>query len=376
MNPSNEPLSLCVGRWLGFDVRIHILLPIVVLSSLLLTKDFNGIPIESESVITTDGLLIPHTLGGVDARLVCLAIGVLFFSVSLQEVARLIAAKRVGGDATSLVLGPIGGLTKIHLPADPPAHLLTGLIGPSVSVIFMLIAGFLLALNGDSKVLQLLFSPLDPNIVYPATGVGLLSLKLICQLVLWINCCLFLINLLPVDPCAGAEILRGVLWPVVGRSTATSATSHVAIGAAVLLAISSALLVGNTPNGDLVPNWFPLALASVFLLFSGRNILPSKNYDVGLEIDSFDSDDEIWLTDLIEEDHAAVLVENIQDKQQDAIDRKRREREANEDARVDAILARLHGSSFENLSEEERAFLKRASRRYQRRRGVTEDKLL
>ena len=116
---------------------------------------------------------------------------------------------------------------------------------------------------------------------------------------------------------------------------------------------------------------------SLFLLYAGRNILPAKNYDSGLAIDKFDSDDEVWLTgDWVEEDHAAVLVENIQDKQQEAIDRKRREREANEDARVDAILARLHGSSFENLSEEERAFLKRASRRYQRRRGIADDKLL
>ncbi len=371
MNPAYERLSLCVGRWRGTDVRVHILFPVIALSSLLLTMDFNRIHAEAKSVLTIEGVLIPHTFGGVDVRLVCLALGVLFGSVAIHEIVRMIAARRVGGHATSLVLGPLGGLSRIHLPADPPAHLLTGLAGPSVAMILMVIAGCSLAIGGDRSVLQLILSPLNPEFAYPAPGSSLFSLKLIGQLVVWINCCLFLIDLLPVDPCAGAEILRGVLWPVVGRNTAAYATSHIALGGAILFAISSAVLVRQANQGALIPGWFPLALAAVFLLYAGRGNLPPKNYDVGLAIDEFDSDDEIWIAgDWVEEDHAAVLVEHIQDKQQEALDRKRREREAHEDARVDAILARLHGNSFENLSEEERAFLKRASRRYQRRRGT------
>lgn len=374
MNPSNERLSLCVGRWRGIDVRVHILFPVLALSALLLTKDFNRIHAEAESVITTEGYLIPLTFGGANTRLVCLALVVLFVSVALHEIVRLLAVRRVGGHATSLVLGPIGGLSRIHLPADPPAHLLTGLAGPAVAAILMVLAGCGLAFGGDRSVLQLLFSPLNPEIAYPEQGTSIFSMKLLGQLVVWINCCLLLVDILPVDPCAGAEILRGVLWPVVGRNTAAYATSHVALGGAVLLGIASAVLVGQANPDALVPAWFPLALAAVFLLYAGRGNLPSKNYDAGLAIDELDSDDEVWIAgDWVEEDHAAVLVEHIQDKQQEALDRKRREREANEDARVDAILARLHGSSFENLSEEERAFLKRASRRYQRRRGTADD---
>jgi len=68
-----------------------------------------------------------------------------------------------------------------------------------------------------------------------------------------------------------------------------------------------------------------------------------------------------------------VLVEHLQDKQQEVIDRKRREREANEDARVDVILMRLRKTSFEQLSEEDRATLKRASRRYRERRAEHSD---
>ncbi len=367
MNSSNERSSLCVGRWRGCDVRIHILFPVVALSALLLLKDFDRSFVTAEGL----GLLI------VDARLVCLALGILLVSVALHEIARVIAARRVGGHASSLVLGPLGGLSRIHLPADPPAHLLTGLAGPCATVILIGLAGCGLFLAGDRNILQLMLNPFDPDIIYPTSGARLFTLKLIAQLVVWINCCLFLVDILPVDPCAGAEILRGVLWPVVGRNTAAYATSHVALGGALLLGIASALLVGQTNPGALFPAWFPLALAAIFLLYGGRNITLPKNYDVGLAIDEFDSDDEVWVTgNWIEEDHATVLVEHIQDKQQEALDRKRQEREANEDARVDAILARLHGSSFENLSEEERAFLKRASRRYQRRRGSSGDKPL
>ena len=68
------------------------------------------------------------------------------------------------------------------------------------------------------------------------------------------------------------------------------------------------------------------------------------------------------------EDREAVLIERFQDRQQVTLEQKRFEQEANEDARVDAILARLHQCTLEELSEEERAVLKRASRRYRQRR--------
>jgi hypothetical protein len=122
-------------------------------------------------------------------------------------------------------------------------------------------------------------------------------------------------------------------------------------------------------SSGIVPTWFPLSLAALFLLFGGSRTAHERRYDVELAIDEFDSDDEVWISgDWIEEDREAVLVEHRQDKQQEVIDRKRREREANEDARVDAILARLNHIGFDQLSDEDRAVLKRASRRYRQRR--------
>ena len=296
------------------------------------------------------------------------AVLVLLLSVAIHELVRVVAATRVGGYVHAINLGPVGGMTRLHLPADPPAHLIVGMVGPMTFFVLMIAAGCGLALAGNSDVPQILLHPNSPPIDM-ATALTTTPYK-VGQLVVWINWCLLLVSLLPIDPCAGAEIIRGVLWPMVGRATATTVTSHIALAAAFFSALVSLVLFQRFPSVGLVPSWLPFAVGSVFLFFGGSRTAYLKRYDVGLPFDEFDSDDEEWLIQEWEEDdRAAVLVEHLQDKQQEALDRKRREREAHEDARVDAILARLRDSSFDQLSEEDRTILKRASRRYRQRRS-------
>lgn len=340
---SSEIWSLCIGRWRGVEVRLHILLPVIALVGLLLAL---------QTKIATPPVI-------------AWALVVLVVSVAWHEVVRVIAAARVGGHADAIVLGPVGGWTKLHLPVDPPAHIATALAGPMTFFVLMVVAGCGLALAGDQHVLRLL-NLCNPPIDWLATSDSIVPI--IGQLVVWINGCLLLVSLLPIDPCPGAELMRSVLWPIVGRSTAASLTSLVALGASVL-AVLLALVLPPEITGSLVPSWFPLALAGLFLLYGGSRTSHERRYDVGLTIDEFESDDEDWLTgEWVEEDREAVLVEHLQDKQQEVIDRKRREREASEDARVDAILARLRHIRFEELSDEDRSILKRASRRYRLRR--------
>jgi hypothetical protein len=107
----------------------------------------------------------------------------------------------------------------------------------------------------------------------------------------------------------------------------------------------------------------------VLLVYGGNRASRQRQYDVGLAIDEIESDDEQWLNaEWIDDDHrAVVLVEQIHEKQQETLDRKRREREDREDARVDDILARMAEVGYEQLSDEEQAVLKRASRRYRQR---------
>lgn len=337
-----------MGRPGGVELRVHILWPLLALSTALLVAN-------TSVVDSTEALY---------------ALLVLFVSVTLHELTRAITASRVGGHPSSLVLGPIGGLTKLHLPVDPPAHLVTSLAGPMTHLVLLVVAGFGLALTEERDVMGVLLQPCSPHIFEGAFS-DTAPLLLAAKLTVWINWCLLLISFLPVDPCDGAGLLRGTLWPMVGRSTATSVTSRVSLGSSLLLA---ALAVYVSTREDfsaaLIPSWFPLSVIAVFMFYGGYRQIAMQRYDVGLAIDELDSDDEEWLLREWEsEEREAVLVEHLQDKQQEAIDRKRREREANEDARVDDILLQLQNSSFDQLSEEDRATLKRASRRYRERRA-------
>jgi len=356
---SAEKWSLCIGRWRGVQIRLHVLFPLLALA-----------------------LLLAVNSGAVNAEKTTCAFSVLFVSVALHELVRIITAARVGGHTKAIVLAPPGGWTRLHLPVDPPAHLVTALAGPLTFFVLMVVAACGLALAGDRNVLRLLESPCAPEI--SRIGSEVTMLQLVGQCVVWINWCLFLISLLPIDPCAGAELLRGILWPIVGRATAAVAVSHVALGFAVFAAVLATLLASILPSDSahqlvsappsdslyrLVPTWFPCAVAAVFLFFGITGRSQDKQYDSGLAIDELDSDDEEWLlSEWLDDDREAVLVEHPRDKQQETLDRKRREREASEDAHVDAILARMNLVRFDQLSEEDRAILKRASRRYRQRR--------
>ena len=342
--------SLCIGRWRGVEVRLHILLPVLALVGLLVAVRTN---IAAPAVVAW-------------------ALAVLVASVALQELLRVLTAWRFGGHADAIILGPIGGWTRLHLPVDPPAHIAAALAGPTTFFVLMVVAGCGLALAGDEHVLRLL-NPCNPqidrlaNTDFEALATTSSIVPIIGQLVVWINCCLLLVSLMPIDPCAGATLMRSILWPIVGRSTAASLTSLLALGASVFAVLLALVLPPEV--SDRLPTWFPLAVAALFLLYGGSRTTHERRYDVGLAIDEFDSDDEEWISgDWVHDDREAVLVEHLQDKQQEALDRKRREREAHEDARVDAILARLQHISFDQLSDEDRAVLKRASRRYRRRR--------
>jgi len=340
MNRSTEIWTLCVGRWRGVEVRLHYHFPLLVLVVLLFatTNDRFG------------------------ASLAALTLAILLVSTLLHELAKALSAARVGGHTDTLILSPTGGYTTPHLPDDPPAHLVTALAGPICHLALMVLGGCVLALHGDRDLLGLLH-PFSPAL---SASAG--PLVHACQVVVWLNWCLLLINLLPITPCDGAELFRGILWPIVGRTTATAATANLALGISLLMALA-AVVFRQQMLVEQIPAWFPLGIASVVLFYGGVRDSVVRRYDLGLAIDEYESDDQQWQADQwMAEEYEAVLVEYQPDKQQETIDRKRREQEAHEDARVDAILARLQSISFEQLSEEDRAILKRASRRYRERR--------
>jgi Zn-dependent protease len=349
--------SLRIGRWRGIEFRVHLYLPLVALAALLVASNYD------QYLSVEEASRVP--LGSINAAF--MAIGILTASVLLHELARAAIAKRVGGRTNLIVLGPTGGWSQPHLPSDPPAHLVTALSGPLTYLALLVAAGCGLALAGEHNLLQLLkpFAPVMEG--------GASTIYFAAQMTVWINACLLLINVLPIQPCDGAEVLRGILWPLVGRASAAAAVAHVAYGAAAMTAVL-AMVVHRQMVNQFVPAWFPLTALTVLLVYGGNRASRQRQYDVGLAIDELESDDEQWLNAewIDDDDRAVVLVEQLHEKQQETLDRKRREREDREDARVDDILARMAEVGFEQLSDEEQAVLKRASRRYRQRLRHTE----
>ena len=348
--------SLKLGRFRGVEVRLHVHWPLLALAVLLVAS----LPVDELVLLGRSRL--NGVLPSIEVRHAALGLGILLASVVVHELVRALVARRVGGRTNLVVLGPTGGWVQPHLPPDPPAHLVTAVAGPLAYLALVVAAACSLAMIGEQNLLSL-FAPFAPRFIQTDS-----TLHLAAQLTVWINTWLLLVNLLPIQPCDGAEVLRGVLWPLVGRASASAAAAHICYGAAAMTAIM-AVVVQDQALNSFLPQWFPLALLSVLLLYGGNRTARQRQYDVGLDIDQWESDDEQWLhADWIEDDRAAVLVEHLQEKQQDALDRKRREREDREDARVDDILARMQHIGFDQLSDEEQAILKRASRRYRQRR--------
>ena len=60
--------------------------------------------------------------------------GLLFLSILLHEFGHCFAARSVDGDATEVLLWPLGGLAYCDVPHTPRANLITALGGPAVNL--------------------------------------------------------------------------------------------------------------------------------------------------------------------------------------------------------------------------------------------------
>jgi hypothetical protein len=118
-----------------------------------------------------------------------------------------------------------------------------------------------------------------------------------------------------------------------------------------------------------MPAWLPLAGLAVFLFVSAQRdaVLASRRVpeEDPFETDSLDDSDALLFEELDDEEEG-ILIESWRQKIRDESDT-RQEQEDLEEARLDDVLARLHGKSLDQLSFEDRQLLQRASARYRNR---------
>lgn len=125
----------------------------------------------------------------------------LFVIVLMHEFGHSLACRQVGGQADQIVLWPLGGVAYVNPPQRPGPTLWSIAAGPLVNVV--LVPVFFL--------LNSLSSTLGWAIARPDLAKFLHILQII-------NFSLLFFNLLPIYPLDGGQILRALLWFVLGRA--------------------------------------------------------------------------------------------------------------------------------------------------------------
>lgn len=121
----------------------------------------------------------------------------LFLIVLLHEFGHALACRQVGGTANRIMLWPLGGVAYVNPPQRPGATLWSIAAGPLVNVALAPVLGVPLLL-GWAQAMPDAYTLL--------------------QSVFWIDVGLLVFNILPIYPLDGGQILRSLLWFMLGRA--------------------------------------------------------------------------------------------------------------------------------------------------------------
>ena len=147
----------------------------------------------------------------------------LFLIVTLHEFGHALACRQVGGTANRIMLWPLGGVAYVNAPPRPGATLWSIAAGPLVNVALIPIFRALAMLDRSFAWAQMI----------PSAHMLLRSVS-------YINFGLLIFNLLPIYPLDGGQILRSLLWFVMGRARSFMATTILGFAGAagfILLAL-------------------------------------------------------------------------------------------------------------------------------------------
>jgi Zn-dependent protease/DNA-directed RNA polymerase subunit RPC12/RpoP len=125
----------------------------------------------------------------------------LFLIVMIHEFGHALACRQVGGRADRIVLWPLGGVAYVDPPPRPGATLWSIAAGPLVNVVLVpiLLVAVIVARSSG----------------WPQTMPDFYRLV---RAISFINLGLLVFNILPIYPLDGGQILRSLLWFVLGRA--------------------------------------------------------------------------------------------------------------------------------------------------------------
>jgi len=125
----------------------------------------------------------------------------LFLIVMLHEFGHALACRQVGGTANQIVLWPLGGVAYVNPPPRPGATLWSIAAGPLVNVVLLPVLAVAFVLSRS-----LGWAEAMPD------------LHKLVRAVFMIDVVLLVFNMLPIYPLDVGQILRSLLWFVIGRA--------------------------------------------------------------------------------------------------------------------------------------------------------------
>lgn len=344
--------SFSLGRLFGIAVRVHVLFPFVAFGLIL------------HAVFHKDAVAGI----GIDAAVMVL---LLFVAVLLHELGHCLGARLVDGDASEVLLWPLGGLASVEVPHTWGANLVTAAAGPLANLVLCIVSGISFELMTRFE-LRPPWNPFWAPFYVNAPGeVTLHTWQGVEQVVtavgpvlvarfFWVNLILFALNVVLVGfPMDGGRILQCLLWPRYGFRQATMTAIYAgfitmfvvglyALATDRLLAAMLALFIYVTCRQQ----WIYLETGGEESLFG---------YDFTQGYTSLERDQgpprrkrpNFWQRWKQERAKRRML-------------REKEQREA-EERRMDELLDKVQREGMTALTDEERRFLKRVSDHYRNR---------
>jgi Zn-dependent protease len=132
----------------------------------------------------------------------------LFGIVLMHEFGHALACRQVGGTANQIVLWPLGGVAYVSPPQRPGAMLWSIAAGPLVNVMLVPVLSAVVLFARHAE-----WNEIYPNLYHYTVAIWLT------------NAIILGFNLLPIYPLDGGQILRSLLWFMVGRANSLMVAS-------------------------------------------------------------------------------------------------------------------------------------------------------
>lgn len=322
--------SLPIARIFGTDVRVSWMLPLVGL--IFLVQFFD------------------------DPIFAIVLFGMIVVSVLVHEFGHVFMARMSGGSADEIILSPLGGLAMAQAGPGTTAQILTAAAGPVVNLVFCLI---LLPCFSSYVSIGSVLNPL----VVPISKLSFDHLLLdLCLLAFASNYMLMMINLLPVIPFDGGQILKSSLAPHFPGELVFRYMNIAGFVAAI------ALMVGGLLSG------YPglIILGAIVLAI---NLLQSTQMGVGeFQDDSFMGYDFSQGYTSLERSSAPAegepqlsVWQRWKARKQAEKEQAARERQQQDAAQLDTLLAKVHEQGIDSLTPSEKLLLQRVSTDFRQR---------